>query len=324
MAVPTIDSVSPDTGPATGGHLIEITGTNFQLPVLPDPLPVGPVPEPPSTVRVLFDGVAADEVHVVANDRLFVRTPKWEMVTAGGKPIVGPVVVDVTVQNIDDDGNLIGAEAATAAGAYTYARVSIDSENIGILATVVRELLRLLKSEIIGNVSISTHTDYDSDSDDGLQIIDPGELPAVVLGGPGLEENRFKTVLQNVHVSEGAYFKTYKPAKLYDLVFDLYAITKHQLELLNLIELIDIVLDNNTHLTVDGHDYELFYEAPSVKPQPAQYHSNIRLAQGRLIIEAVPIIDLAGVEDFGAFDVGAPLDDDVTLLETELIPVEEE
>lgn len=81
----TITGVSPATGPAAGGTVVTITGTDLD-----------------GVTAVQFDGVAGTALSVTDDDELVVTTP------AG---TVGPA--DVTV--VDDAGNV------TKVAAYTYA-----------------------------------------------------------------------------------------------------------------------------------------------------------------------------------------------------------
>ena len=98
MAVPTITSATPGAGPAAGGDLVRVTGTDFA-----------------ATVEVLFDGVLAtveslrDEAGVGIAD---VRTPAH----ADGS-------VDVTVRNLDAGGVPV-PPVMSATPAWSQARAS--------------------------------------------------------------------------------------------------------------------------------------------------------------------------------------------------------
>lgn len=80
----TFDSITPATGPAAGGTVVTITGTDFA-----------------GTQGVTFDGAAGTAFKVISNTKIQVTTPAGVAGTA-----------DVVIQ--DDAGNV------TAAAAYTY------------------------------------------------------------------------------------------------------------------------------------------------------------------------------------------------------------
>jgi heme/copper-type cytochrome/quinol oxidase subunit 2 len=85
---PTVSSVSPATGPTTGGTPVTITGTNFQ-----------------SGATVTFGGRAATDVTVVSATSITARTPLG--------PTSAQLAVNVVVTNPD-------ATAGTATNAFTY------------------------------------------------------------------------------------------------------------------------------------------------------------------------------------------------------------
>src|SRR5690606_11751880 len=100
MAVPTITAVTPSAGPAAGGDLVRVTGTDFA-----------------AAVEVLFDGVPAtveslrDEAGVSIAD---VRTPAH-----------ADENVDVTVRNLDGSGVPVPGEEESLAAAYRFLRARI-------------------------------------------------------------------------------------------------------------------------------------------------------------------------------------------------------
>ena len=76
-AAPTVDALTPDRGPTTGGQTVVITGSGFA-----------------DGATVTFDGVPATSVVVVDDDTIIVRTP------AGA---AGPADVVVTVDGVASD-----------------------------------------------------------------------------------------------------------------------------------------------------------------------------------------------------------------------------
>ena len=74
---PTLDAITPDRGPTTGGQTVVITGSGFT-----------------DGTTVTFDGVPATSVAVVDGDTLIVRTPPG---------VAGPADVVVTVDGVASD-----------------------------------------------------------------------------------------------------------------------------------------------------------------------------------------------------------------------------
>jgi hypothetical protein len=89
VAVPTIDSISPATGPTGGLTLVDIVGSGFRLP--PAPPPAGPTPPLRATVEVLVNGRRALDVQLLSPGRLTARTPPGDAGAA-----------DFVVRNLDD------------------------------------------------------------------------------------------------------------------------------------------------------------------------------------------------------------------------------
>jgi hypothetical protein len=88
LPAPSISSVSPNSGPTSGGTAVTITGTNFQ-----------------SGATVTFGALPATDVTVVGDTSITVRTPLG--------PASQQLAVDVFVTNPD-------STKATATGGFTY------------------------------------------------------------------------------------------------------------------------------------------------------------------------------------------------------------
>lgn len=174
MAVPTITTCSPVSGPAGGRQFVQITGTNFRTPNAP---PVsGPADAPEDTMTVTFGGLAATSIAVVSAVSLFCLTPV--------NPELG--AVDVVVQNLDDDGDAIAGETATLASGYTYALTKLAERSD--LERVEDALIVAIATQICPEAMFTVDTDYDSDNADGLHIPDNTKLPAIVLIGPEMDD----------------------------------------------------------------------------------------------------------------------------------------
>ena len=178
MAVPTISTCTPATGNGGGGTLVEITGTNFRVYTAPTSGQAGTLT---SRVQVKFNGVAAEQVHVHSATHLSVVTPAY----TGDADAEAFTAVSVVVTNLDDSGVAISGETATKASAYTYRREPIrPSDSIPDLGhplqRVTRQLMQMLKRQVLRNAGPVTHADY---SRDGIQI-EEASNPSLVLEGP--------------------------------------------------------------------------------------------------------------------------------------------
>jgi hypothetical protein len=96
VAAPTVTSVSPNSGPATGGTAVTITGTNFA-----------------SGATVTFGGTAATNVVVVNSKTITATTPAHA---------TGAVTVTVTVNG--QSGSLVNGFTYTAAGVISFIQVA--------------------------------------------------------------------------------------------------------------------------------------------------------------------------------------------------------
>lgn len=316
MAVPTIASISPAVGTPTGGQLIEITGTNFQLP--PTPAASGPVPEAAPTVEVLFGGKASPRVAVVSATRLYVIVPKTKMpVTA--TTTLGTHPVDVEVRNIDSNGTLIPGETATETDGYTYNRPDISTANESPLTNLIRQLLQVLKSEVIPNVSFSVHTDYDSAV--ATAEVDEADTPNIVLIGPALSRNTLYTdnAPTELEVTAGEYGARRRSIH-FDVGFDIIVIASSAMHLVNLISLITVVLDRSSAFQfvcpdpVGTVQLDLeWVDGLSVSKQSNQLNSNLQAARGSFQIVGFPFDVIEGTTQDAIQDVAAQLTNEVTL-----------
>lgn len=246
MAVPSIVRILPVgfdvadavEGPVAGGQTIEIYGDGFRLPnTAPVDVTVGDVVESPAlpSVRVTFGGVAAPVASAVASNRLVVVTPPSPVTLTTEDPVHGTQwgvgTVDVVIENVDDAGDPIAGESVTAVDGYTYRGVKLDSATESDLARLVRTLLLELNRRVLSNVMLTVDVDFDSDTSTAL--VDIAKLPALVLQGPRLAENRFYS-LNGRRASDGYL---HRKVHTVDLAFDLVGISNHPVESLNLMAL---------------------------------------------------------------------------------------
>lgn len=297
MPVPSITSVTPSAGLTGGRLLVEVIGTNFQLP--PAPPTTGPATKPNPSVEVLFGTKEGLSVRVLSTTKLHVLTP-----------IADAAVVSLTVRNIDQDGVLIPGETVTLASAFTYARPVLETLASGSgaidgdVTRVVYTLIKELRRQVFGNVELTVHTDYD-DTPDGANVAFLSSLPGLVLSGPALRENRFYSLNAPRTVAlGGGQFKQLRAPYTVDLVFTLIGADDNMRRLLNLMREATLFFHRNKVLTMprDANlpsgevvEYEMEIEPDGdfdVQPSRGEEaNANLRSFSGTFVIRGVDIDD---------------------------------
>ncbi|HET9621810.1 MAG TPA: IPT/TIG domain-containing protein [Kofleriaceae bacterium] len=301
MSIPSITRVRPRTGPTSGHVLVEILGEGLRLP--PASSATGPAPPASARVQVRFGGALATDVRVYAADRLTCRIPIGDD---------GPC--DVVVDNLDEHGMPIPGEQSVARGAFTYVRPALTIE--ADLTRLVRTLLHELKRQVIENVVLTVHTDFDADAGAELHLATVAALPALVIVGPELAENRFFSLNQfPEHADEENRFSRRRHPYTVDLSFSLVGVSHHTVELLNLMAATQLFFHKNKYLTIDRDStdadagsvrYEMdLAKDGDLKTTSAPNASNIRSFSGRFVVRGFDLEDLAGFADEGVVERGA-------------------
>jgi len=292
MAAPLITTLDPVSGPSGGKTLVTLTGEGFRLPPSP-PLSSAPLPPPRPTVEVLVGGRLADDVRVLESTRLSFLTPAGELEAA-----------DVVVRNLDDDGAPISGEEATAAGAFTFVRAGLVPESD--LTRLVRTLMRELKRQVLPDVSLTVQTDFDAETGDELHLAQLAKLPALVLVGPELAENRFFSL--NRLPEAGAWpdgFSRRRVPYTVDLTFTLIGVSDHTTELLNLMAATELFFHRNKYLDMERDPaspdvgrvrYEMdIGPGGDLKVTSQPNESNVRSFSGSFVVRGFDLEGLAGV-----------------------------
>ena len=301
MSIPSITSVTPSSAPTGGGLLLEIAGAGFQLP--PQARELGRTSPPPPTVRVRVGRQLSRDVRVISADLLVCVLPAGDAGAA-----------DVVVENLDPDGNPIPKEAVVAPRAFTYVRHPLTNE--ADLTRLVRTLLQELKRQLLANVVLTVQTDFDPETGDELHLTHIAELPALVLIGPELSENRFYSLNQRPEATTGTgTFAQRRVPYTVDLGFTLVGVSDHTTELINLMAAAQLFFHRNKLLWLDrdpanpdagcvGYEMDLPPDGDlKVTSQPNE--ANVRSFSGRFVIRGFDLEDLAGVTDEGVVIRGA-------------------
>jgi len=317
---PTISAVTPALVHTGGGTLVEITGTNFRVPVIPPPgggvaAPVGP------TVQVTFGGEAAQFVGVINSTRLIVRVPQSPLPLT--PPAYGEGSVDVVVTNLDPDGLPIAGESVTLVDGLTYERPQLANESI--VTRVTRQLVLWMRQQVLPNVTTTTHTDYDEDPSDGLNITELAQLPGIALIGPDLEENRFFSLNQQPVVDTLTGVQVRQVPYTVDMAFSVLGVSDNQQELLNMMTVVQQFFHRNKYLRLlrdatDPNSGEVSYEMEVVEGGDmrtfgAPNTSNIRTFSGTIVVRGVDLEDIEGFPGQQVSDTvdTFPADGDVNL-----------
>ncbi len=286
MAVPTITQIKATSGLTRGRQLVRIQGTNFQL---PPTLPVRGKTQPlKPSVEVLFGSTPALRVDVLKSTLLHVLAPPHD-----------PGTVSVTVRNIDQNGAVVGAETVTQAAAYTYARPNLAARNSdeNVLALVIRALRREMARQIVDNVVLTTHVDFD-DTPDGANIAALADIPGLVLSGPRLRENRLYSLNTPRRGASDLLGETQlAPGYTVDLVFTVIGVDELEQRLLGLMTETTMFFHRNICLRVlsphDGQpvDFEMQIEGDGFDSNGGTNNSNVRSFTGTVVVRGVTIDD---------------------------------
>ncbi len=241
-------------------------------------------------MRVAFGTVAGAKVAVVSSTLLLVLTPIHE-----------PGLVSVTVANLASNGTDVAGEVATMTGAYTFKRPDLTAARD--LPRLIAQLIIELRRQVLANTVQTTHTDFDGTTGDGLNITEIAELPALVLGGPGLPENRFYTENAVRSARAGGTWTARRPGRTVDLEFTLTGVSDHPVQLLNLLAEVEGFAKRNVYLSMDRDpadpskgtvrwELDVPREGGGFKAAPGANASNLHTFDGKLVVRGFTIDDL--------------------------------
>lgn len=283
--------------------LVDVAGSGFRLPSLPEPTGMASRLKP--SVAVFVGGRAASVVRVRSEVSLTFLSPIGD---------AGPA--DVTIQNLDDAGNAIAGESVTFAQAFVFQRPVLTTESD--LARLVRNLLRELKRQVHPNVSLTVHTDYDAQTGDELHIAELAQLPALVLVGPELSENRFYSVNELVETSSAGRVLRRRAPYTVDLRFTLVGTADHTVELLNLLAATHLFFHKNKCLDMNRDEtnpalgqvrYEMdIPQGGDFRQSGTPNEANLRSFSGAFVIRGFDFEDMAGFPSESAAEETRPVE----------------
>ncbi len=243
-ANPTLTSVTP-AEIFTGGMLVTLSGTNFQTPY-PIPESNGVLPDPLPTVQVLFDGVQGDDVQVYSGTKLTVVAPAHD-----------PATVSVTVNNLDQNGDPVPGETFTLPNAVTYKRADLSVS--ADFTRVNKTLIRLLKQQVIANVSMATSVDYSDQAGNPLKVSAVASVPAVTISPPStrLRYGEYAEDADRNEENIGVNFNRRSTFRTIDITWQIRIFDDNEIRALNLLALLHQVLKDNVLLSMDRDPADL-------------------------------------------------------------------
>lgn len=232
MAVPTITSVAPNTGPVGGYALTIITGTHFNLPT--PQADTGPAVFFPATIAVTVNGRDALEIEQISATELWILTP--QLLNPTTEDPIAPV--NIVVTNLDINGVPIGGETVTATNSYTYKRPVIHSTSGNATARphpftlVSSALIFALRREVFMNVVQTTHVDY---SEPGVVSLAVAKVPSLVVQGPNITKDLSYTHNEEDLITIDSNTTNVKqPPDVLRLGYTFLCVTDNEAELLNI------------------------------------------------------------------------------------------
>ena len=192
-----IAHMEPIQGPPKGNNLVRLTGSGFT-----------------NDMEVYFDGLPAPRL-LLEDNVCYVHAPPH----ARGAV---PVAVSCRGQRVN------------LATTYTYA-VPLTQDSG--LTRLVRTLLRKLKEHYLQNASVTVDVESAAFTEDGTAIGTFAQLPALVLSGPDIRENRVHSAAVGPDACDAqGNFIQYPTPYVADLHFSLTGASQSTSQLLNMVE----------------------------------------------------------------------------------------
>lgn len=123
------------------------------------------------------------------------------------------------------------------------------------LTRLVRALLQRLKADVHANTVLTTSTEYDADSEDGVSVVPVAQLPAIIVSGPTVTPNRFYTsntgAQRVVQTPDGPELQRHSPTLTVDLAFTITGVSTRTVELLNLMGALGAFIHRTRWLELD-------------------------------------------------------------------------
>jgi hypothetical protein len=239
MAVPTIISLDPTTGPPCGKNLVIVNGSNFRIPTTTYTVPSTDISQ---TVSVTVDGVPADRVEVGSSSKLYIIIPEATMTCNSQKFSA----VDIRVANLDDDGNEISGENVTLSDGYTYKRWVLGESP---LIHVAKKYLERLTREIHPNVGWNVHPEFVEEVEGTVTLVT--EAPSINVDVDIAADVDFIQFAQGfTAIADGSLYKMYRGLRPRRLETKLLVVGRNKLEAMHMVTAIEDTFSLNPWISV--------------------------------------------------------------------------
>jgi hypothetical protein len=255
MAIPTITSITPNSGLTRGKNLVNIVGTGFVVAGFPD-FGSG-ITKPLTTIKVKVGGRLSTYAYAVTETTAIAKIPEWR---GDYKDLDENLALDFWLANLDENGDEIPGENVTVAGGYSVHRKALVGSTV--VENVLREFMKYLRRHIHPNVWLTTERLY-SDADDVPDRIRTATSPLIHINGVVEDYNALAQpvgVQEFDVVGDDTVFNVLEPPTTVDLVMSnimVYSNEKHISQILGLSHAFQSTLRNNPFLFVDAPAWDL-------------------------------------------------------------------
>lgn len=287
-------SISTNTLTAVAHGLVN--GTPVRLVATSGALPIPLVAE---TVYYVV-GAAANTFQLAAT----LAGPAIDLTATGNGRAISVGAYDVVVENVDDSGVLIPGETATLVRAFTFRRPDFAQESE--LSRVVRAMIRMLKRQVLENVALTTHTDYDPTTGDMLNLVPVQRLPAIVLANLETPDDpTYRAEHDTDFEADAGRFIERRPPAVVQVKYDLVGVSNDALEILNMVQAVRVFFRKNPYLYVDRnaadpsagsvrYPLEWSMGGPAAVTHSSD-NSNVESFSGEVRIRGVLLEDMPGI-----------------------------
>jgi len=222
----------------------------------------------------------------------------------------GEGAVDLTLRNLDDSGVPIPGEELVLPQSFQYQRPQLSSEVT--LRRVSRQLVREVRRQVLATASMGVHVDWSRD--DLLGSLGVASLPAVVLLGPDIAENRFFSVNSRDSVDTPADEVELRRAPYtVDATWEVLFLSNLRAELQSLMQAWVVFVDRNPYLSIDRDPDDLAlgkvryeFDIPAAGEPTinrATVGEDVVAATGSVVLRGIDLEGVPGFEGEMAIDL---------------------
>lgn len=315
MAVPTIMDITPDNGLTRGRNQVEITGTNFSMPPVDPVDPSGPAFQ---SIKVLFGSLQSPAAFAITTTRAVAVVPTY---TGDDMGEFGDAV-DVTLYNLDDNGDEIPTENVTFSDSYTYKRPLFTDEQVG--EYVIGIFVKWMRRHVHPNVWVTMGRSYSEGDDQILDVIKKATLPLIWINGFDYEDDPLSQDMgaEEIEIS-ATEFKEYRVGRKVSIQFPsimIFSRAEHPREITAIAQAVINAFRDVPHLACDPHTFDVEsseYDYPLTLPSDGMpsfdlgpSNDGLKSCSMAATIEEVNLTDLSGT----LTDIGWTVEEDPEII----------